>query len=121
MTPEQVVDRQLLAYNAKDLDAFIATYAEDAQTFNLGSERPSISGKAAIAEIFGTKTFKLPGLKAEIISRIVCGNKVIDIERSWGFGDEPITGPVIYEVNGQVIQNVWFLDADTIQSPKGDA
>ena len=121
MTPEQVVDLQLEAYNAKDLDAFIATYAENAQTFNLGSERPSLSGRTSIAERFGSKTFKLPGLRAEILSRLVCGNKVIDIERSWGFGAEPITGPVIYEVNGDVIQNVWFLNADIIQPPKSDA
>jgi hypothetical protein len=121
MTPEEVVDLQLAAYNAKDIDAFLATYAEDAQTFNLGTEKPTLSGRAQFREAFGSKTFKLPDLKAEILSRFVCGNKVVDLERSWGFGPQPITGPVIYEVNGDVIQNVWFADANTVQPPKGDA
>jgi len=31
MTPEATVQRQLDAYNARDVDALMATYAEDAQ------------------------------------------------------------------------------------------
>jgi len=32
-TPEVVVEAQLAAYNARDLNAFLATYAKDAQLF----------------------------------------------------------------------------------------
>ena len=32
-TPEQVVQAQLDAYNARNIDAFLATYAVDAQLF----------------------------------------------------------------------------------------
>ena len=35
-SPEAVVQRQLDAYNAKDLDAWLSTYAEDAKQFELG-------------------------------------------------------------------------------------
>jgi ketosteroid isomerase-like protein len=35
-SPEVVVQRQLDAYNAKDLDAWLSTYAEDAKQFELG-------------------------------------------------------------------------------------
>ena len=37
--PENVVQRQLDAYNARDLEAFMATYAEEAQLFELSSGR----------------------------------------------------------------------------------
>ncbi len=35
-SPEVVVQRQLDAYNAKDLDAWLSTFAEDAKQFELG-------------------------------------------------------------------------------------
>jgi len=34
-SPEVVIQRQLDAYNAHDLEAWLATYAEDAQQFEL--------------------------------------------------------------------------------------
>jgi len=32
-SPEEIVQQQLDAYNARDIDAILATYAEDAQQF----------------------------------------------------------------------------------------
>ena len=93
MTPEEVVDLQLRAYNARDIEAFVATYADNARTFNLRSDESLLSGRRQIAERFGLKTFKLEDLRAEILSRFVCGNKVVDLERSWGFRPQPHHGP----------------------------
>ncbi len=47
LTPETVVQRQLDAYNAKDLGAWLATYAEDAKQLALGGELLA-AGHAAI-------------------------------------------------------------------------
>ncbi|MBF0650811.1 nuclear transport factor 2 family protein [Dysgonomonas sp. GY75] len=33
-SPEAVVERQLAAYNARDIDAFIATYSQDIEIYN---------------------------------------------------------------------------------------
>ena len=38
MTPSQVIQAQVEAYNRKDLDAFLATYAEDAEQYILHGE-----------------------------------------------------------------------------------
>jgi hypothetical protein len=60
LTPEAVVQRQLEAYNARDIDALIAIYAADAQMF----EHPAkliASGSSALRERFLTR-FKEPNL-----------------------------------------------------------
>ena len=54
MTPEAVVQRQLDAYNAKNIEALMATYATDAEQF----EHPAkllASGAAQIRERFVTR------------------------------------------------------------------
>jgi len=38
-TPLEVVQLQLAAYNAKDVDALLATYAADAEQYTLHGER----------------------------------------------------------------------------------
>src|SRR5437899_507064 len=77
--PEAVVQRQLDAYNARDFDALLAIYADDAQTF----EHPATliaSGSAALRQRFATR-FKEPNLYAKLLGRIVMGSIVIDHER----------------------------------------
>jgi hypothetical protein len=121
VTPDEVVDLQLSAYNARDTDSFVATYAEDARIFDLNNSIPIFSGRNQIRQHYSTKRFQNPALRAEILKRIVSGNKVIDLEKTWGIQEEPLTGPVIYEVNGNFIQNVWFINPDTVELPAGAA
>jgi len=118
MTPAEIVDLQLKAYNARDIDAFVATYADEARIFNMNDPRPLFAGKRQIHEHYKTNRFTNPALRAEILSRIVSGNKVIDLEKVFGVHSQPFTGPVIYEVNGDVIQNVWFVDPDAVALPE---
>jgi hypothetical protein len=52
LTPEAVVQRQLDSYNSKDLEAWLATYAEDAKQFEhpgklLASGHAEIRARAA--------------------------------------------------------------------------
>lgn len=121
MTPAEVVDLQLKAYNARDIHAFVATYAEDARVFDMGNPLPIFVGRRQIHDHYSRNRFTNPELRAEILSRMTCGNKVIDLEETTGISDKPITGPVIYEVHGELIQNVWFLDPDTVALPEASA
>ncbi|MNL71937.1 hypothetical protein D3C87_1971700 [compost metagenome] len=57
-SPEAVVQRQLAAYNAKDLDAWLATYAEDAKQFELAGKLLA----AGHAELRARTAFALPSL-----------------------------------------------------------
>ena len=53
MSAEAVVQRQLDAYNARDLARFVACYAEDVELFRPPAAAPFIVGRAALAEQWG--------------------------------------------------------------------
>jgi hypothetical protein len=110
LTPVAVVQRQLDAYNARDLAALLATYAEDAQQF----EHPSkllASGHAQMRERFALR-FTEPNLHAKLLNRIVMGNTVIDhelITRTFPEGPGKIGLVAIYEVQNGKIAKAWFI------------
>jgi hypothetical protein len=107
-----LVQRQVDAYNARDLDRFVAAYTDTVLVYRMPAAEPSISGKVQLAETYATQRFNLPGLRAEIVNRIVLGNKVIDHERVWGIRDVPIEVAAVYEVVGGLIARVWFFGAE---------
>jgi hypothetical protein len=107
-----VVQRQVEAYNDHDLDRFVSAYSETIAIFRMPSADPSISGKRQLAEFYSTQRFNLPGLRAEIVNRIVLGDKVIDHERVWGVRDGPIEVAAIYQVVGDLIERVWFFSPE---------
>jgi hypothetical protein len=109
MSAADVVQRQVEAYNARDLDRFVSTYSETIAIFRMPSIEPSISGKVELASFYAAQRFNLTGLRAEIVNRIVLGNKVIDQERVWGVRDTPIEVVAVYEVTGELIERVWFF------------
>ena len=109
MTPEDYAQRQLDAYNDRDLERFVAQYTEDVEVYRLPSAEPVLVGKAAFAEHYRTQRFSLPNLHAELVNRMVFGNKVIDHERVTGLGDGPSEVAAIYEVTPQGICKVWFV------------
>src|SRR5512138_3286700 len=88
--PEGFAQRQLDAYNARDLERFVREYTDDVVAYRLGSEQPFVSGKAALSEHYRKHRFGLPGLHAELVQRMVFGNKVIDLERVSGVEPQPM-------------------------------
>lgn len=108
-TAVAVVQRQVEAYNRRDLEAFAATYREDVQIFRMPSTTPVMSGRSALREFYAGQRFNLPALHAEIVQRIVIGNKVIDHERVTGVGPLPFEAVAVYEVIDGAIATVWFF------------
>lgn len=106
--PADVVQRQLEAYNARDLERFAATYADSIEIFRLPATQPAISGKEQLREVYRAR-FGSPGLHAEILARMVLGNKVIDHERVVGIREHPVEAVAAYEVEAGLIRRVWFL------------
>ena len=106
---EGPVQRQLVAYNARDLERFIAEYTEDVQIFRPPATAPILSGKKAFAEYYAANRFNLPALHAEIVNRMILGNKVIDHERITGVGDGPFEAAAVYEIRDGLIAAVWFF------------
>jgi hypothetical protein len=109
VNPELPVQRQVAAYNAHDLEHFVAQYADDVQVFRPPSTEPVLSGKAAFAAHYANKRFNLPNLHAEVVKRIIAGNKVVDHERITGLEPGVVEAIAVYEVQGGLIQRVWFF------------
>jgi hypothetical protein len=116
---ESVVQRQLDAYNAHDVDAWVATYADDAQQF----EYPSVlltSGSAQLRERI-TARFREPNLHARLIRRIVMGQVVIDHEevtRTFPEGTGKMELVAIYEVRDGKIATARFMFGTKKLDPK---
>ena len=112
MNAVDVVQRQLEAYNARDLPRFVACYSDSVQVFRPPSGDPAIAGKAAFSDFYATQRFHLPALRAEVVNRIVLGNKVIDHERVFGVRAQAFEVAVVYEVSAGLIQAVWFFQGE---------
>jgi len=110
VTPESVVQRQLDAYNAKDVAALLATYADDAELFE-HPDKLLARGAAALRERF-TARFSEPNLHAALQRRIVMGNFVFDHElvtRTFPEGAGTLEVVMIYEVRAGRIVRSWSL------------
>jgi hypothetical protein len=109
--PAAIVQHQLDAYNAHDLSRYLEVYADDVEVFRPPQAEPSMSGKAALGEFYGKQRFNLPDLRADLVNRIVVGNKVVDHERVFGIQEQPFEVAVTYEIVQGLIRRVWFFSA----------
>lgn len=106
-SPEMLVQRQLNAYNSRNLEAFLATYAEDTQIYDL-SGRLLMDGKESMRTRYKSLFENNPELYCEIKNRITLGNKVIDQEHV-RTANGYIDAVAIYEVKDGLIQKVTFV------------
>jgi len=111
LDPAASAQRQLDAYNARDLERFVLEYAEDVVVYRLPDPNPVIVGRAALAAHYRDNRFNLPGLHAKLVNRMVFGNKVIDQELVVGVPGAPLEVAAIYEVSESGISRVWFVDS----------
>ncbi|MFL6636747.1 MAG: nuclear transport factor 2 family protein [Massilia sp.] len=105
-SPEEVVQRQLDAYNARDLDALLATYAPDARQYALPATLLA-TGHAEMRPRFAVR-FDEPNLHARLLQRAVMGNIVIDhevVSRTFPEGPGKVDLVAIYEVVDGLIRS----------------
>ena len=105
--PEAIVNKQLEAYNERNLKEFGKTYSQDIKLYTLPDEITT-DGRTALLDQYGKFFERVPDLNAEIMNRIVLGNKVIDKEKV------TINGKIfyaiaIYEVKDGLISKVTFI------------
>ena len=109
---EGFCQRQLEAYNARDLDRFLHEYTDGIIMYRMPASEPMLSGKADFADFYRKNRFNLPNLHAELVNRMVFGNKVIDQERVTGVSNKTMEVAAIYEVTSSGICKVWFVSGD---------
>jgi hypothetical protein len=100
LSPEQIVQKNLTAYNKRDINGFIASFSNDIALYNYGEAKPSIVGIDAIKAFYKRVFDASPNLHSTILKRIVFDNKVIDHERITGRvgSEKPVEIVLIYEI-----------------------
>ncbi|MGF1753350.1 nuclear transport factor 2 family protein [Vibrio makurazakiensis] len=110
----RVVDAQLAAYNARDIDAFIACYHDDIE-ISLFSVGIQIRGKQALKERYEQKFEGLKYLHASALKRIVQGRYLVDHELAESASQSPdkidnsVRVIAAYEVQNGKIVRVSFM------------
>lgn len=105
-SPEMLAQQQLNAYNAHDLEAFLAPYADDVEIYFF-PDKLQMKGKEKMRNAYQFIT-KTPGLYCRLVNRIIEGNMVIDQEEVWGFGKEPVHAIAMYVIQEGKIKKVYF-------------
>ncbi|WP_282075399.1 nuclear transport factor 2 family protein [Maribacter aquivivus] len=106
--PEVIVQKQLEAYNNRDIDGFLATYSKQAKIYRYSGELQS-DGSDAMRSGYADFFNSSPDLHCEIVNRIVIGNKVID-EESITANGKTFKAVAIYEVENNEIVKVTFVN-----------
>jgi hypothetical protein len=106
-SPAKIVQKQLDAYNARDIDAFMATYTKDIKLINF-PDKESLKGQQKMRESYASYFDATPDLNCKIKNRIIIGNKVIDEEYITANGQN-FSAVAIYEVENGKIAKVTFI------------
>ena len=106
----KIVEKQIEAYNKKDLEEFLACYAEETQAFMLESNQQLTNGKEQLRQIMSKSFLDAPESNSSVLNSLTQGNLVINKEKITGHtkNDMIITTLSIYEVINNQITKVWF-------------
>jgi len=109
MSALDIVRRQLEAYNAQDMDAFLSTYAPDCVIADLNGAATQ-NGREQIRARYAAMFAQYPQNKARLVNRMVMGDTVIDHEDVTRGPDGPrLEAIAIYTVKNGLIARVDFV------------
>jgi hypothetical protein len=107
-----VVDAQVEAYRARDVERFLSHYADDISVV-LFDGTPMFADKQVMREQYGKLFADSPDLHVSIASRMTAGAFVVDQEEISGFhfGDLPteMTALTVYQVTDGKIAKLMLL------------
>ncbi|MGE3789183.1 MAG: nuclear transport factor 2 family protein [Hyphomonadaceae bacterium] len=110
MSAADTVQRQFDAYNAQDIEAFCATYADDCLIARYSGETLQ-AGKDAIRARYAKTFGDYPKNRAWSVNRIVHGDVVIDHEK----GERSPGGPVFEAIVIYTVKDGQIVRVDFIQ------
>ncbi|TGL86559.1 steroid delta-isomerase [Leptospira congkakensis] len=106
----KLIDKQLTAYNNKDIDLFLQCWDQNAKIY-LHPNTLLAEGIEQIKERHLIR-FQEPDLFAKLITRTQFNGKIVDQElvtRNFPEGKGNVDVLAIYEINDEKILNAWFL------------
>lgn len=107
-TPTALAQRQLNAYNLRNIDAFLEPYADDVEIYAYPNKL-LYKGKETMRKQYAKMFKSVPNLHCELKERIAQGNVVIDKERV-RLADGIIEAVVIYHIEDNKIKKVYFIE-----------
>ncbi|MEY2901318.1 MAG: hypothetical protein RLY89_424 [Bacteroidota bacterium] len=107
-SPLDLVERQLKAYNARNVDAFLEPYADDVELYEFPDKLIS-KGKDAMRKDYEGMFKNIPSLHCDIVGRIIQRNIVIDKESISGMGKNKFEATAIYHIEKNKIKKVYFI------------
>ena len=106
---EALIDAQIAAYNARDLEKFLGYYSDDVVLIDY-PDQVTQSGKDAMRASYN-QNFEDPDIRAAMTKRIVFGKFIVDHEQlTRAPAPGMIESVVIYEIKGGKIVRVTFLN-----------
>jgi uncharacterized protein (TIGR02246 family) len=104
-----LIEQQIAAYNARDIEGFVDCYAADAQIID-ASGTVMAQGHDGLRQMYAPLFDNSPELHATITNRIQIGSWVIDDEHMTGFVlpgyPTDLRGVVVYHVvDGKIAQS----------------
>lgn len=103
------VEAQIEAYNARDVDRFLASYAPDVVVHD-GAGNTLMQGHESMRAEYEPFFAEHPELRGEIVHRITAGDYVIDEELIHGWQPEPVRAVAIYHVANGRIDHVRLIE-----------
>jgi uncharacterized protein (TIGR02246 family) len=107
-----VVDAQIEAYRAKDVEGFLSYYSDDASIIAFDGSS-MFADKSAMREQYAKLFAASPDLEVIIANRVSAGEFVVDEEHITGLHYEAmpseLTGAVVYRVAGGKIVRAMLL------------
>lgn len=110
MSPETIIQKQVDAYNSRNLSDFINCHHPEVQLFNFSETVPFAVGIPSVRKIYQTVFDTSPKLNAEIVYRMTLNNTVIDHEIVTGrSGVDRLEIIAIYEIEDDKIRKAHFI------------
>ncbi|WP_409253366.1 nuclear transport factor 2 family protein [Bacillus sp. SCS-153A] len=107
---KHLAQKQLDAYNAQDIEAFLDCYSEDVTVMEFPSNKVMYKGIGEMRERYTRMFEENPKNHAELLNRMTKGNIAIDHEYVTGRANgKEVYAVAMYEVCDDKIKNVWFV------------
>jgi imidazolonepropionase-like amidohydrolase len=107
-TPNDLVQRQLNAYNFRNIEAFLEPYADDVEVYTF-PDKLRYKGKENMKKGYADFFEKSVDLHCELKERISQGNTIIDKESISGVGKGVFEATAIYQIENNKIKRVYFV------------
>ena len=107
MTALELVQGQLAAYNAHDLETFCTYFSEDVVVFDGRTQDILFTGMEAFRERY-QNTFSNATLHCHLLNRIEQDNIIIDHEEVSGIAEGLVYAIAAYQIENGLIKQVTF-------------